>query len=202
MKTLALSAAFAAALLATHIQRAHAEDAEANWLLGVGVGQAWIDDYALEGDADRLDDTPTAWRVFAGRRFGRHFALGLGYVDFGEVEASGASFGGFGDRIEVTAVELLGVGFWPITPAIELYGIAGYVHWDQDVTQTVTGVTERFSASGQSASLGGGGQWWISDSLAAQIEFRRYVEIGEFDKTGRENRWDVATLGLTWRFGL
>lgn len=168
--------------------------------MGAAAGQATIDDYALESEADRLDDTPTVWRVFAGRRFDRHFALGLGYVDFGEVEASGTSFGGFSDRVKVEAIEILGLGIWPVAPAIALYGIAGYVHWEQDVTQTVTGVTERFDASGQSASLGVGAYWWITDSLGLQLEWRRYVEIGEVERTGRENRWDIGTLGVSYRF--
>ena len=194
-------AACAAALLVMPGLSAKADDGDAHWFIGAGAGQAKIHDYALEGDADRLDDTPTAWRFFAGRRFDRHFALGLGYVDFGEVEASGTSFGGFNDRIEAQAIEILGFGLWPVTDAIELYAVAGYVHWEQDVTQTVTGVTERFDASGQSTSLGLGASWWVTDSLALQLEWRRYVEIGEFEKSGRENRWDVATLAVSWRFG-
>lgn len=193
-------AACVAALVAACGLPAQADNGEAHWFIGAGAGQAGIDDYALESEADRLDDTPTAWRIFAGRRFDRHFALGLGYVDFGEVEASGVSFGGFSDRIEVQALEILGIGIWPVTRAIEVYAIAGYVHWEQDVTQTVTGVTERFSASGQSASLGVGANWWVTDSLGLQLEWRRYVELGEFEKTGRENRRDVVTLGVSWRF--
>jgi opacity protein-like surface antigen len=192
--------ACASALLVAYGVPAQADNRGAYWFLGAGAGQASIDDYGLASEADRLDDTPTAWRIFAGRRVDRHFALGLGLVDFGEVEASGTSFGGFADRVEVQAIEILGFGLWPVTEAIEIYAVAGYVHWEQDVTQTVTGVTERFDASGQSASLGVGASWWITDSLALQLEWRRYVEIGELETTGRENRWDVATLSIGWRF--
>lgn len=189
-----------ASLLAAWALPAQAENGDAHWFIGAGAGQASIGDYRLASAADALEDTPTAWRVFAGRRFGRNFALALGYSDFGEVEASGTSFGGFSDRIEVRAIEILGIGVWPISAAIELYGVAGYAHWEQDVRQTVAGFTERFDASEQSASLGVGANWWLSGSLGLQFEWRRYVEIGDVERTGRENRWDVATLALTWRF--
>ena len=200
MNTRTLAACAAALFAATGVP-AQAEDDEAHWFIGAGAGQASIDGYALESEADRLDDTPTAWRIFTGRRFDRHFALGISYVDFGELKAAGASFGGFSDRVEVQAIEILGFGLWPVTDAVEIYAVAGYAHWEQDVTQTVTGVTERLSSSGQSASLGLGASWWLTESLGLQLEWRRYVEIGDFEKTGRENRWDLATLGVSWRFG-
>jgi hypothetical protein len=178
---------------------AHAETKD--WFVGTAAGQSRPDWSYSTALVERVDDEATAWRAFAGRRFGRHFAASLSYADLGEVTLSGSSFGGFSDRTEVTLVELTAIGLWPMTTTIEVYALVGYAHWEQDVTQQAFGESARFSASGQSASLGLGAAWWFTDALGLQLEWRRYDEIGEFEKTGRENRWDVAMLGVNWRFG-
>lgn len=176
--------------------------AEANpWFAGVAAGQARPDLSYPTALVERVDDDAVAWRAFAGRRLGRHFALALGYADLGEVTLSGSSFSGFSDRTEVRLVELTGLGLWPVTASLELYALVGYARWDQDVTQQAFGETARFSASGSSASFGIGGHWWVTDRLGLLLDWRRYDEIGHRAKTGREDRWDVATLGASWRFG-
>jgi OmpA-OmpF porin, OOP family len=174
---------------------------KATWFVGAAAGQSRVGDYQLERYADRLDDTSTSWRVFGGWRADRHFALGAGYVDLGSVTSSGAEFGGFKDRVEATAFELLGYGIWPLSERFEVYAVAGYVYWDQDVRTTVVGDTTRGSASDDSYSLGLGANAWVSERFGLQLEWRRYAEIGDLAETGRENRWDVATLGVVLRFG-
>lgn len=192
-------AAFCGSMLAATAGLAHAESA--SWFAGAAVGQSWAYEYQLERYADRLDDSSTSWRVFGGWRADRHFALGAGYVDLGTITASGAEFGGFKDRVEATAFELLGYGIWPISERYEVYAVAGYVYWDQDVRTTVVGHTTRASASDDSYSLGLGANAWVSERFGLQLEWRRYGEIGNVAETGRENHWDVATLGVAFRFG-
>lgn len=171
------------------------------WFIGAAAGQARPELAYSTALVERVDDAAVAWRAFAGRRLGRHFALAVGYADLGEVTLSGSSFGGFGDRTEVRLMELTSLGLWPVTASLELGALVGYARWDQDVTQRAFGETARFSASGSSASFGIGGHWWVTDRLGLQLEWRRYARVGKRAETGREDRWDIATLGVSWRFG-
>lgn len=187
--------------MAAPLSPAPAHSETGPWFIGAAAGQARPDLSYSTALVERVDDDAVAWRAFAGRRFGRHFAASLSYADLGEVTLSGSRFGGFRDRTEVRLLELTGIGLWPVTARLELYALLGYAHWEQGVTQQAFGETARFSASGQSASLGFGAAWWLSDTLGLQLEWRRYDDIGQVDRTGREDRWDSVTLGVSGRFG-
>lgn len=174
------------------------------WFAGGGAGLSRLDGYELETLASDVDDEDIGWRAFAGRHFGRYFALGIGYLDFGTIEASG-TLGtpalALTDRVAVNGVEVTAIGVWPITERIELYGTASYLRWDQDVTTTLGNQQVRASASDSSTGLGGGLHFWWRDDLAITFDARRYVEVGDSAVTEREHRRDLFTAGVTFRFG-
>src|SRR5690606_29109599 len=150
-----------------------------------------------------LDHKDTGWRAFGGRRFGRNFALGVGYADLGRIEASGTVPApvDFVDRVEGSGLEVAATGIWPIKPRIELYGTVSYLSWDQEVRTTVTGQPLRFDASGGAAGVGGGLNFWWRENLALTADARRYGKIGDRAETGREQRRALLAVGITFRFG-
>jgi len=181
-----------------------AAHAQPQWFAGVGVGLSQVDHYELKPWTTDLDDRDTAYRAFGGRQFSRNFALSVGYADFGMLESAGSIPelpADFSDRLEASGTELSAIGLWPITERVELYGTASYLRWDQTVVSLVNGTPLHFEATGGAFGLGGGMNIRWRDDLAITLDARRYVNVGDREATGRENRRDLFTAGLTWRFG-
>src|SRR5437868_10629033 len=109
-------------LLATFAGGAAAQNAEGGWYGGVSVGQSKISfdnsSLAVAGataSSISKDETDTAWKLFAGYRFGRHLAVEGGYTDFGKFSAT--------NTVTAPAAGSLTVGFKSSGPHAEVVGI-------------------------------------------------------------------------------
>jgi hypothetical protein len=157
-----------------------------SWYAGAGIGQARFEDYELFDDgsftSQRTDDTRTALRLFGGLALGEHFAIELGYSDFGEAsfraqsDGSGTNWNAGTQSVEIEAqgydVSLVGrlpLGEWAV------FAKVGATWWESEVGVSVDAqccgpIDEVFEDDGQKLTYGGGAQYdgWRPIRLAAE----------------------------------
>jgi OOP family OmpA-OmpF porin len=168
--------------------------------LGVALGQSQADVDCSGTTA--CDDSDTAWKVFGGYAFNRHFALEVGYADLGEVTASVPAFGGLPAAdvaIEATAFELVGVGLLPLAERFSVYGKLGLYMADTDVRVSFAGLgSVSRSDDNTDLTFGAGLRYDVTANLAVRAEWQRYSDVSA-DAFG-ESDLDLISIGLLWRF--
>ena len=160
---------------------------------GLSLGQADAKNFCddLAGTGISCDGKDTAWKIFGGYQFNRHFAAELGYTDLGEANASVA---GLRETIKANAIELVAVGMLPVVDRFSVYGKLGLYRGEtEDETnfgfsakETNTDLTFGFGARYDFGRLGVFGQW------------QRYADIGGGDIG--ESDVDVISIGVLFRF--
>lgn len=174
-KSKILSRTLLAAVLGAAAFGAQAAEAP-GFYIGAGAGQSFVD----EGD---YDDEDTAFSVFGGYQFNRYFGLETGYVDFGELEPTGA-----GRSLEANSVYLTAVGTVPFTENFSGYAKAGFQRWDLDTT--IPGLAD--DDSGSDPTYGLGLQYRFNDRFALRGEYSRF-EVEDIDL-------DLAQLQVRFNF--
>lgn len=174
-----------------------------NFFVGTTLGEVDIGDYELESVSSDLDDTDFGYRVFAGWRFNKYFAIGGGYVDLGELEARGNSIDepNFTDTIEADALEAWVAGFLPISERFSLFGTLGAFNWDQEVDYADDNGTFSGDSDGTGMTYGVGANYAITERFGVHAAYSWYPEVGDLDDTGHENDRDFYGIGFTWLFG-
>lgn len=210
-----------AALLAALALSSGIALAEGNWYVGGSAGRASVDDQHVDRDIATLlrddygatsvhsssDDTDTSYKLFAGYRFNKNFAVEGGYADFGRFKASGGGI--IGTPIEVKgkidsyAVFVDAVGLLPLNDRFSLFGKAGaaYTHTKLKVTGSWGGFTDSISESDNEVvpKLGIGAEYNFTKSVALRAEYEHYFNVGDKDKTG-ESDVGVWSIGVKIAF--
>lgn len=151
------------------------------WYLGASLGQS--EQRATCTGVANCDEKDAAWRLLAGYQFTPHFAAELGYHNFGEASAPGAS-------IKANAWEGVVVGSFPIGP-VSLYGKLGFFRGELDGL----GITE----TNQDVTYGVGVQYNFSRQVGVRGEWQRYNNLGG-GRFGSETDVDVLSVGVVYRF--
>lgn len=193
--------------------------ADAGWYAGIGFGSGKYKDMpsAAEIDAELLAeygivatstvyDTDTAWKLFAGYRFNKNFALEGSYADLGKatwnstvtVPAAGTvNFSGKGK-----AWSLAALGILPVTEQFEVFGKIGAQRWNVDASVTATGggggAADSSDDSGTSWLFGVGASYSFTKNLAVRAEWERYKNVGDENNTGQLDV-DVWSLGVQYK---
>jgi OmpA-OmpF porin, OOP family len=172
--------AIAAGLLGLGGSFAHAggpqpQPPESGFYVGAGLGKGtakdWCSDPALAGGAARCDDKDTAWRLLAGYKITRNFAVEGGYHDLGKVQATV----GVAQRdIKTSLWELNGIGALPIGGIVSVYGKLGVFRSEARGGGALTNI----EAKKASVTFGGGVQADLLSSFALRGEWQRYPKIG------------------------
>jgi OOP family OmpA-OmpF porin len=173
------------------------------WYAGVNVGQSSAedacDDLTALGFTGSCNYEDTGFKVFGGYQFSKNFAVEFGWVDLGEVAASGTVLGfatnfaaeasGFGASI---------VGALPLSNSFSLFARAGGYYLDVEATASAAGVTVSADDSAFEFNLGLGAQFDFGKSFALRAEWERYFDVGG-DNTG-ESDIDLLSVGALFRF--
>lgn len=129
--------------------------------IGAEVGQ---------GEVGSEDDL--GYKIFGGYQFHRNFAAELGY--------------GFlldKDNAEVTVLELVAVGMWPLGNNFHLLGKLGFANWEID--------SRVGSTDGTDLTWGVGAQFDIGRNLGLRAMWQRYEADEEID---------FLNVGVIWKF--
>ena len=110
--------------------------ADSGFYLGASAGgatfEADISEPSLPALPNSIDEDDTAWKIYAGYRFGTPVVdLGIeaGYVEFGEPDIDVA-----GDllTVDTSGLNLWGLAIFDVGP-LDVYGKLGLIAWDTEV---------------------------------------------------------------------
>jgi len=173
---------------------ASAQDAGFYAGLSAGQGQykngcAGLVNAGLVGSCDEKD---AAWKIFGGYQFNRVFGAEAGYTKLGEAHMRGA----LGSAQAVASgFEMVAVATMPVSGLLAVYGKAGFLRWDVDLS----GAGISIGDTGTSMTLGAGFQYPFTKRLAARAEWQRYNDVGNDNTTGQSDV-DVFSIGLVIKF--
>lgn len=180
-----------------------------HWYAGVGLGQARADNMGDLEVAARLaegavDNTGTAWKVFAGYNMGKNFAIEGGYAKHGKLKASAETLlGVLTGRSETEAIFVDAVGKWPVSQNFGLFGKAGLAYADTEVNASLDDDPVIRDDNGKlTPKLGLGASYKFTKNVAVRAEYERYFNVGGnfTDVDGNRVRYkpglDVWTIGL------
>lgn len=167
---------------------------ETGFYVGASIGQSEFKDACSDLPAGfSCDEKDTAWKIFGGYQFNRHFAAELGYNDLGEVSASGF---GLTAATEVTAWELVAVGSFPVVDRFSVYGKLGAYRAETEFSSNIL-ASEDETNSGLTFGLGV--RYDITRNLGVRGEWQRYNDVGDENTTG-EGDLSVLSIGIVWKF--
>jgi len=129
------------------------------------------------------DDKDTAWRILGGYQFNRHFAAELGYHNLGEASTAGGA-------LEGNAIEVVGIGAFPIVDKLSVYGKLGVYRGELEAP----GAKETNS----DLTYGVGLQYDFLKNVGVRGEWQRYSKMGGGNLV--ETDVDVMSVGLVYRF--
>jgi OOP family OmpA-OmpF porin len=192
---LKIASAIAAVTVAAASPAAFAQDENAGFYLGGGVGQfnAQIDDVDdVDATVDEWDNDDTAYKFFAGYRLNRFLAFELDYINLGE--PSGTVVPGFNVDAAVDGFAPYVVGTIPLGNWFEVYGRVGYFFYDATVgvEDEIDGRVE-FDEESEDLVYGAGIGANIGERLNLRFEYER------FDLQGVDDA-DALWLTAAWRF--
>jgi opacity protein-like surface antigen len=165
-----------------------AQAADNGFYLGAGVTQAKIDDIGDDFDTGDLDDfeiDSTAWKIIAGFRPIKLFAVEANYNDLGD---EGRTVGGVRFDADASAFTAYAIGFLPI-PVVDVYAKAGLARWETEAS--IDGLFD-LDDSGTEFAYGAGVQVNLG-SLGARLEYEQF-DVENTDGV------ELLTLGVTWTF--
>jgi OOP family OmpA-OmpF porin len=124
------------------------------------------------GQADFGSDDDTAVKLLGGFQINRNFAAEVGYSMLYDKGGS-----------EVTALEVVGVGMFPVANQLSIYGKLGFANVDVETPGGSDDKTE--------LTWGLGVQYDVSTRLGVRAGWQRYETDEEVD---------LLSVGVVWRF--
>jgi OOP family OmpA-OmpF porin len=168
---------------------------------GGSLGQSDIDEEITTGLIDPgsgpVDGKDTAFKVFGGYMFNRHFGVEGAYVNLGEVSYSGDFFGlpVTGGKVEVSGFNAAALGSYPITEQFSVFGKIGLLIWEAEASDITGGVPFSAKEDGSDIFFGVGVGYNFTPNLGVRIEWERFkVEV--LDDVDA----DLISVGIAWRF--
>lgn len=188
-------------------------------LMEAEAGSIGIDGFAGTESAS-IDDSDTAWKLFAGYQFHPNFAVELAYLDLGEVTAKANAAGVFCGgtdcfagsangslKAEASAWTLDYIVKGDVTKWLGLFGRLGAYRADVEgkgaasITDGVDSLAESASTDGSNTGFhfGVGANFYITEAIAIRAEWERLnkVEVEEIDA---ESDIDVLSVSAIYRF--
>jgi OOP family OmpA-OmpF porin len=185
----------AALAVAAAAPAAYAQDENAGWYLGGGIGQfnAQIDDVDdVDATVDEWDEDDTAYKFFAGYRLNNFLSFELDYINLGE--PSGTAIPGFNVDASVDGFAPYVIGTIPLGPWFEVYGRLGYYFYDATVgVEDELDDRVEFDEESEDLVYGAGIGANIGERLNVRFEYER------FDLQGVDDA-DSLWLTAAWRF--
>jgi len=171
------------------------------WYVGAGVGQAKSDIDTdsiafLSGTPVNTDETSTAFKIFGGYQFGKHFGIEVGYIDRGEVSATAPGPDTY--KMALSGIDAFVVGILPISNEFSLFGKLGFISWNSDVTVSLAGFgTGKANESDIDLAFGLGAQYNFTKNIGVRAEYEAFdIDVAQ---AGAGNTY-VLSLSATYKF--
>ena len=170
--------------------------------IGGSIGQSDIDDEITSGlinGSQSVDGKDTAWKIFGGVMFNRHFGLEVAYVDLGELSYSGTFTDAFGTapvtggKVEVWGFNISAIGALPVTEQFSVFGKLGLFFWEAEANDTTGGRPFSATDDGADLSFGVGLSFNFTRNLGVRAEWEMFDKVSDADAS-------LISVGLFWRF--
>ena len=188
---------------------------DAGWYGGLSIGRSSADidntkiTSSLQGaglatTSMTEDNRDTGYKLFAGYKFNRNFALEGGYFDLGKFgfAATTAPAGTLNGDIKLRGLNLDAVGILPFTEKFSAFGRVGanYAQTRDSFSGTgaVNVIRPNPSTRETNYKFGAGLQYDFTQSVGMRAEVERY-RIN--DAVGNKGDVDLFSVGLVYRFG-
>jgi OOP family OmpA-OmpF porin len=185
------------------------------WYGGVSVGRssasidtAGISSALLAGglvtSSIESADNDTGYKLFAGYRFNRNFAIEGGYFELGSFgfRAATVPAGTLSGNLKAAGLNIDAVGILPITEKFSVLGRFGLTYADTRDSFSGTGLAAVRNASpakrDTNYKFGLGLQYAFTDSLSMRADVERF-RIN--DAVGSKGDIDLTSVGVVYRFG-
>ena len=154
---------------------AHKQKKPANNYAGASVGSA---------------DDGSGWKVYSGVRLNDSIIIEGGYVSFGEASMTDNN----GNRITsaISGYTTAGVATYQYSDQIELFGKAGMLWWDNEIS----GSSSQPSTDGSNTFVGIGANYDMGDNLGLKAEWERFKGIQRFQNSA--DTMDLLSVGVTF----
>lgn len=188
--------------------------AQAHWYIGVtlGASNANITQEAVPvtGATSTIfltDSRDPGFKVFAGYRFNRYFAVEGGYAWLGEFQATtqvtAPTTGALNADIRVIGLYIDAVGMLPVGDRFAAFAKVGVLGSEtrtfRSTSGTVTsGLNTNASTDQANLSYGLGVQYDLEKNVTLRFVWERYIKVGDVN-TGEFNI-DLYSGGLLFRF--
>ncbi len=189
--------------------------AESGWYGGLSIGQsrAYIADDRIRAEllGEGLtmtsidhDDRGVGFKLLAGKKFNRNFALEGGYFNLGEFgfTANTTPAGTFTGAIKLQGLNLDAVGILPFTEKFSAFGRVGLIYTQAKDTFRGTGsvvvTNPNPEKSEANYKVGLGLQYDLTRAWGLRGEWERYRVN---DAVGNKGDIDMLSVGLVYRFG-
>ena len=187
---------------------------DTGWYGGVNIGQskAKIDDAHITSNllgggfatsSISNDDSDTGYKLFAGYKYNKNFAVEGGYFDLGQFgfTATTVPAGTLNGNLKLKGLNLDAVGILPINEKFSAFGRVGMNYAESKDSFSGSGAVNVLNPnpSKREANLkfGAGLQYDFNQSIGMRAEAERY-RIN--DAVGSKGDIDVLSVGLVYRF--
>jgi OmpA-OmpF porin, OOP family len=173
---------------------------DAGFFVGGSVGQSDIDDEITTGliDSGTVDGKDTAFKIFGGYMFNRHFGVEAAYIDLGEVSYSGTFFGApvTGGTVELTAFNVSVLGNFPVNEQFSVFGKIGLFSWEAEANDTTGGIPFSADDDGTDVSFGVG----VAYNFTRNFGLRAEYELFKIESQSEDADVGLISIGAVWRF--
>lgn len=191
-----------AVVLSSGLAHAQSSDPKAGWYAGldVGAGRSEVG-VNVPGSVD-ADKSGTMFGVSGGYRLNRNFAVEGALARLGRFDYSSTTAGDtVSGKLEANALSLAGVGIWPVTNALSVYGKAGLAVTQAKLeASSASGLTPvgNSSHTGTGLVFGAGATYDFQGGYFAKAGWDHYARVGDASTgTGDVNTYLV---GVGMRF--
>jgi OmpA-OmpF porin, OOP family len=179
-----------------------AQDQEPGWYVGGAYGKTVIkgggcgelrnDLASIGATVTACDDKDSGWKIFAGYRVNRHFAVEASYIDFGSLTASATRLGvNVNASGDVTSFGVAAVGILPVGERFSVFGKAGLLITEMSARASgSTGGSSSNSDSQSELHYGVGAMFNLSSRWALRAEWER----------AEDSEVEMISIGIQYRF--
>jgi len=150
--------------------------------VGASLGQS-------DASSAGYGDEETSWKIMGGYTFMKFVGVEGSYRNMGSTDVS---FGQSSVGLDVSSMDVFGVGILPIGKTVELFAKAGYAFIDLDASFSDPDLgTFNESTSESELAYGAGVNFKIGSKIAVRAEFETF---------NTEENVDMASVGAVFRF--
>jgi OOP family OmpA-OmpF porin len=147
---------------------------------------------------NKLDDSSTGWKLFAGKQLNENWAIEGAYTSLGKFSFDATITSNFNapeyGEAKPDCWSLSGVGTIPMGNNFSLFGKAGLCRWDDHAYAQEAGVVYPEYTSGTSLTYGVGGKYDFTDNIGVRAEWERFEKVVH-------NRTSVDLLSVSLQYG-